>query len=662
MNKVNFLMAIHFHQPVGNFDFVFDKVCKNSYQPFIETVEEFPDIKLTFHFTGCLLEWLEAHKPKLLENVLRLVKRGQVEIMTGGFYEPILPVIPYNDRLGQIAMLSNFVKKNFAYNPQGAWIAERVWEPNLASVLNEAGVKYIILDDTHLKCTVSSPDDLHGYYVTEDSGKALAVFPSDKKLRYLIPFSQQNQVIDYLRSVSNIADGLAAVYGDDAEKFGEWPDTYEWVYEKRWLYNFFLSLRQNNSWVKTIHMSEYLKENEPLGRAYIPTASYEEMAEWSGCFWRNFLTKYPESNQMHKKMIRVSEKLQRVIARSPAENGTTKQPPSKEIALARQELYKGQCNCSYWHGVFGGLYLYHLRAAVWNHLIKSEIIVDDIIKGAKHDWVDCEIADFDSDGCDEVILSNSKLSLFFDCDEGGAITELDFKPKAVNVVNTLARRKEAYHAKLLEQSLKNKAGHAKSIHEREFENIGLANRVFYDWYRRSCLLDHFLGSNTTIEKFSKCQYDELGDFVNQAYKIKESKGAVALSRAGQVDGEPLSVVKTIELKKAVAEIKVAYTIKNISSEEMDLWFGSELNFSLSNDKVFEQLFGEKELTLSDAIAGIKIRLNFSKPADIWRFPVNTISQSESDIEENYQSSVAMPNWKFKLTPGQNWQMDLNMSF
>ena len=113
MNKVNFLMAIHFHQPVGNFDFVFDKVCRNSYQPFIESLEEFPDIKLTFHFTGCLLEWLEAHKPKMLDDIKCLVKRGQVEIMTGGFYEPILPVIPYCDRLGQIVMLSNFVKKNF---------------------------------------------------------------------------------------------------------------------------------------------------------------------------------------------------------------------------------------------------------------------------------------------------------------------------------------------------------------------------------------------------------------------------------------------------------------------------------------------------------------------------------------------------------------------
>ena len=69
-NKVYFLMAIHFHQPVGNFDFVFEKVCRNSYQPFLEVLEEFPDIKLNLHFTGCLLEWLQIHNPKIMAKIL----------------------------------------------------------------------------------------------------------------------------------------------------------------------------------------------------------------------------------------------------------------------------------------------------------------------------------------------------------------------------------------------------------------------------------------------------------------------------------------------------------------------------------------------------------------------------------------------------------------
>jgi alpha-amylase len=676
-NKVYFLMAIHFHQPIGNFNFVFDKVYRNSYQPFLHLVSEFPDIKLTLHFTGCLLEWLADNQPKFLDQIRRLVKSGQIEVMTGGFYEPILSVIPPNDALGQIAQLSDFVKRRFDYQPKGAWVAERVWEPNLPSLLNKAGVRYVILDDSHLKYAGLSADDMHGYYVTEDNGKAVAVFPSEEKLRYLVPFGQPQQIIDYLKSIASGCDGLAAVYGDDAEKFGEWPDTYEWVYEKRWLYNFFLTLRQNNSWIKTAHVSEYLEDNEPLGRVYMPTASYQEMGEWSlpadsgekldglireikadkreeeflpylrGGFWRNFLVKYPEANQMHKKMLLVSKKIEGATA-------------GKRLQEARQELYKGQCNCAYWHGVFGGLYLYHLRSAVFNHLIKAETIIDEILKGHKG-WVDCQVGDFDCDGCDEAVLSDSSISVFLDSDEGGSITELDFKLKSVNVVNPLSRRKEAYHSKLPQRAGGGSTGQVKSIHERALKDADLAGRVFYDWYKRACLLDHFLGGATTIEGFSQCRYEELGDFVNQPFIIKPSKNGVTLARDGQVSGESLRVSKDVGIKKDSSSIEVSYRIKNTSDKKVQLWFGSEFNLSLTNDDTFEQLFGEDGLSLKDVIAGVTVKLTFSRPADIWHFPVKTISQSESGIEENYQSTAVLPHWKFFLSPGQHWDTDILVS-
>jgi len=517
----------------------------------------------------------------------------------------------------------------------------------------------------------------------------LAIFPSDKKLRYLIPFGQVNQVIDYLRHVSELQDGLAAVYGDDAEKFGEWPNTYEWVYDKRWLYNFFLALRQNDSFIKTVHAGEYLKQNEPLGRVYIPTASYQEMGEWSlgadsgeefeellneakadgreeeflpflrGGFWRNFLTKYPESNQMHKKMLLVSRKIADASLEPKNQNAERK----KKIDLARQELYKGQCNCAYWHGVFGGLYLYHLRSAVFNHLIKAESLIDEIIKGPKG-WIDCEVSDFDGDGYDEAIVSNSAVSIFFDSDEGGSITELDLKSKAINVVNPLTRRKEAYHAKLLEQSKKGKQNNQpKTIHQRTFGNVSLADKVFYDWYKRACLLDHFFGKATTIDNFSHCKYEELGDFVNQPFGIKMIKNGVVLKREGQVASKSLSVTKTIELKKDSAGlISINYDIKNTSGGSLELWFGPEFNFSLTNDDVFEQLFSEKEISLKDSISGVNVRLGFSKPADLWHFPVKTISQSESDMEENYQSTVILPHWKFQLEANKSWDIDMALVF
>ena len=362
---------------------------------------------------------------------------------------------------------------------------------------------------------------------------------------------------------------------------------------------------------------------------------------------------------MHKKMMQVSKKIADISAEAVNQNAEYK----KKLEQARQELYKGQCNCAYWHGVFGGLYLYHLRSAVFTHLIKAEIIADELIKGSKG-WIDCHVQDFDSDGYDEAIISNSVLSVFVDADEGGSITELDLKPKTVNVVNPLSRRKEAYHAKLIAQSKQgNHTSQPKTIHKRSFGNVGLSNKIFYDWYKRGCLLDHFFGKATTIDKFSRCQYEELGDFVNQPFQIKNIKNGVILKRDGQVDSEPLCVTKTVQIKKdSAGSISISYKIKNTSDAGMELWFGPEFNFSLTNDDVFEQLFAEKELSLKDSIAGFNVYLGFSKPADLWHFPVKTISQSESDIEENYQSTVILPHWKFELAPGKDWDVDISLVF
>ncbi|MDD3088997.1 MAG: alpha-amylase, partial [Candidatus Omnitrophica bacterium] len=167
--KADLAMAIHFHQPVGNFDFVMERASDQCYIPFIETLKKYPSIKMTFHFTGCLLEWVEKKRPELIDAVRDLVSSGQVEVMSGGFYEPILPPIPYRDRLAQIRMLSSYVRKNFGYEPKGAWVAERVWEPAMPSLFDEAGIKYVILDDTHFLYAGVTKDRTYGHYMTEDS-------------------------------------------------------------------------------------------------------------------------------------------------------------------------------------------------------------------------------------------------------------------------------------------------------------------------------------------------------------------------------------------------------------------------------------------------------------------------------------------------------------
>ncbi len=674
--KADLAIALHFHQPVGNFDHIIERACDKCYIPFLGTLKEYPDIKMTFHFTGCLLEWVERKRPELIAAIRSMAGSGQVEIMSGGFYEPILPSIPPEDRISQISMLTRYVKENFGYGPKGAWIAERVWEPQLPSVLHDAGIKYIILDDTHFLCSGITKDATYGYYITEDNAKPIAVFPSDKVLRYYIPFKMPAESMDYMRRTFHEKGGATFIYGDDGEKFGEWPGTHKWVFQEKWLEKFFDEIMANRGWLSTLTLSECLEENDPLGRVYLPTTSYEEMLEWSGGFWRNFFARYPESNHMNKKMIHVSRKMEAL---------RKKKKKGPRLAEAEKDLFRGQCNCAYWHGIFGGLYLFHLRRAIYRHLIKSEAAMDGLLYGGRR-FCRTTVLDLDADGHDEVIMENRELALYLAPAEGGALKELDSKKACHNFINTLARREEPYHKKILGKAgqVEGSAGGVRTIHDdiQVFDET-LKENLVYDRYGRYGLIDHFLDAGATIETFSRCDHNEAGDFVrgNYAFEVKKSrKGKIlTLNREGLVGPYPVELVKEVTLPVAGSSFLVKYVIFNKSEKELDLVFGPEFNITMpdSDSERYTLCVDDREegsrltarvayndvgkVVIRDAQGELSFELKPSRRCRLWHFPVRTVSQSEKAYELNYQGSSIFPHLGIRLGPGARDGFDLGVN-
>ena len=108
LKRVKFCFGIHNHQPVGNFGWVIEEAFQKSYFPFLVLLEKYPGIRISLHFTGILYDWMKEFHPEGMALIKTLVERGQVELLTGGHFEPILPVIPDRDKVGQIAMLSQF--------------------------------------------------------------------------------------------------------------------------------------------------------------------------------------------------------------------------------------------------------------------------------------------------------------------------------------------------------------------------------------------------------------------------------------------------------------------------------------------------------------------------------------------------------------------------
>jgi len=709
MKKLYLGLAIHNHQPGDNFPHVFEKAYDRSYLPMIDALESHPGIHISLHYSGCLLDWLIENRPDFIGRVAALVKRGQVEIMTGGYYEPILPMIPDADKLGQIAKLSSTILERFKYKPTGMWLAERVWEPDLPKPLAQAGVKWTVVDDNHFKMVGLCDDELLGYYVTEDEGCPVKVFASSKKLRYIIPWWQVKDVIEYLKSLATEEDDTIVMMGDDGEKFGLWPRTYKHCWQDGWMEKFLSAIEENGDWLRTIPLGEYAEKYPPAGRVYLPTASYSEMQEWSlppavsydyghlmkdletenqddilkyvhAGFWRSFMSKYPEINSMHKKMLRTHNKVYLARESGGADAGL-------------DELWRGQCNCPYWHGVFGGIYFGHIRHGIYRHLIAAENAADNILF-EKKSFIKCEPVDFDSDARNEILIENDKQNIYIDPQDGGSIFEWDLRRPRHNLGAVMTRRDEAYHRDLIEAERRRRAGAAraddgavKTIHDIvKSKQDDLDRLLFYDNYRRASLIDRFLSAGTTVDDLLRGTYQELGNFIDKSYECETRKKSGRLEVRLTCDGHvrqgndilAVRIEKTLSTASGSEELAASYRMTNKSKAVLQTAFASEWNLAITEEahnsscsyapsdkstkknplKRVDYISNTNLIRISDTTLGVDLVLTADKAMRLWRYPVECVTNSEDGYELTFQGSCCVLGWDIVLEPGRSWEVDL----
>lgn len=659
-NKITLLLCIHNHQPVGNFDWVYEEAYKKAYLPFIDVLEEYYNIKLSLHYSGSLLDWLIKNHPDFIGRLKRFVNNGQVEILSGGYYEPIFPLIPEKDRIGQIQNFTQTLKQYTGFSPKGCWLPERVWEPSLVKSLQNAGINYTIVDDTHFKrygpqgSVYEAKQEILNYYIAEEEGNTLFIFPSSKNLRYYIPFKLPEETIALLKSITEHLTATehtppcSITFADDGEKFGLWPHTYKWVYQEGWLKKFFKALEDNSEWITLSTFSEHIKNTKPEGLVYLPPCSYDEMLEWSGGYFRNFITRYPEANNMHKKMLYVSAKLNNQKTKNIAQR--------KRLKEATFELYKGQANCAYWHGVFGGLYLRHLRNAIYDHLIEAEKIMNGLAgDGSRH--LEAKIFDFDKDGCDEVILESKELNVYIDPAYGGSIFELDYKPSSVNICNVIARRYEPYHKKIVNPKQKDaEPDKPMSIHNLVgVKEEGLENLLVYDPYKRNSLIEHMFSKDIDIADFVRGNYKDIYNFIGASFIYKSRTNGISLSNKG--------LTKSIKIKKG-GLVSIDYELENESNETLYARFGIEFNLNIRDPDFIKigELKNIDTLHLKDSDSKLNLKYQFDKPISLWYYPIETVSESEGGLEKTYQGLCLLFNSIIDVLPKDRWRLSLCLRF
>lgn len=698
---INLCLVLHNHQPIGNFDGVFEQSYGESYLPFLEVFEPFEQLKIGLHISGPLMLWLDQRHPEYLDRLATLVTAGRLELLGGPFYEPILTMLPSRDRIGQIRGYSRWLQNRFGQSPTGMWMPERVWESQLTADLVPAGMRYTLLDDFHFRAAGLAEDQLHGYYLTEDNGHLLSILPGSERLRYLIPFGQPEETIAYARQQAERFPGSALIFGDDGEKFGTWPDTHAHCYERGWLVAFFRALSDNADWLHTVTPSQLLATTPPLGKIYLPDCSYREMTEWAlpteqqyryeeavhqladlpngdqinrfvrGGFWRNFKAKYSEANEMYCRMLEVSQRLQ--AARESGEAGDL-------LSAAEDHLYRGQCNCPYWHGAFGGIYLPHLRQATYHELITADNLLEQAVGRTEQAWVEASTQDYDLDGHSEVRLASESLIAYVSPNQGGMLYELDLRRPAMNLLASIARRPESYHHKIT-HAQHGEASATASIHDRVVcKQPGLEQRLQYDANVRKSMIDHFYDPDASLTAIERSEQLERGDFAQLPFQARIRRGSgkiqLQLTREGNVYGLPIRLTKAITLEAGKPELAVAYLIEGLPSDRT-LLFATEWNFAGlpggADDRFFSDADGRRlghlgsrldidgcqQLGMTDQWLGVDVQLNINQPSQLWAFPIETVSQSEGGFELVHQSVCLMPHWLVRGDSQGRWSVQLD---
>jgi 4-alpha-glucanotransferase len=739
-------------------------VFEKAYKPMVELLERHPGVRSSLHYSGPLLQWLRQERPGFLDAVRALVDRGQVELLGGGYYEPVLASLPERDRVSQLVRMADELEALIGHRPVGAWLAERVWEPSLPTSLVDAGYRWTIVDDVHLRAA-AIPDAEHwSAYTTEDQGRGLTVFGTEQGLRYLIPFQGVHETIEHLRAHATPEGNLIGMMGDDGEKFGSWPTTYEHCWGRgEWMERLFGALESNADWLTTVTPTAWLAQHGTAGRVYLPTSSYAEMTEWAlppdqarifaaalheaidqrrpyasflrGGFWRNFQRRYREINDLHKQMLRTSAKVDAMAA-------------GLERSVALDHLLQGQSNDCYWHGLFGGVYLSHMRLATFEHLIAAEDAADrTAVEAGRRRERSGVLADVDVDGVDEIIFEAPGQVVTIKLDEGAGIAEWDVRSVRHALAAVMRRRPEAYHARLInadrvaaarveaarvatEQVIAERikveiqavaapagaqgeplavpgtaesravgadgadgaagadggaatgepgASGVESIHEIvSSKEPGLAGLLFYDGYERRSGLVHFLDPGVTPRAFIEADFEELGDFVDQAFELVEltdsrlvARRDGALVRDGV--GLALRVTKTLTIggDRAAPTLTLSMGIENRSDESIDVRLCLEWNLTFlgggGNPAAFYLVDGERRahdsagrtgesmIRSGNDDLGVALTTTISPAGETWWAPIETVSNSESGFERVYQGSSLAMTWPLRLEPGGRWE-------
>jgi hypothetical protein len=552
-----------------------------------------------------------------------LVSRKQVEILGGGFYEPMMPLIPLQDKIGQVELLTTYLRKQFGKRPLGCWLPALAWEQNMVSFLSTCGMGYTFLDEEQFKLAGLSDGDLLFPCISEYQGKTMIIFPLSKFLEDDFVRKRTVQALKGLWEKSAGGDAVVSVFPREFRLAGDSRPP------ELALHDFFEDLSRCESFVNFTSPGKFFRGLQGLRKAYFPNSLGpclpSEKNPPRRALPRQFLIDFPEANGIYAKMVFTHQLINQLRG------------DKSRKRTAREELWKAQgCDIFYPSGGYS-IACPPVRKAAYRALIDAERICRE-----RGGFIPSLMNfDLDLDGAGEYLFQDVKINCYIRF-RGAGVFELDYLPKTWNYLDTFApgelrERRTAFADRFIPP------GHSpQDILDGRLKGARFCGRELYE----AAGLDRAHG---TVRFRLPCRED---------------------LPFGKVEIE-----KSYFLKKDT--LSVSYTLSGRGKDEERFWFSPEIDLSFPGEgesfvRFFKIKSGAKDAPFSETIIqgadGVKIQdlknevqivLGSKKPFTACIASVKAAGPTGPAL---YQSTCIMPLQEVSLPPGETWTTEFTLKF
>jgi alpha-amylase len=242
---------------------------------------------------------------------------------------------------------------------------------------------------------------------------------------------------------------------------------------------------------------------------------------------------------------------------------------------------------------------------------------------------------------------------------GGALTELAFLPRTLDLADVMTRRPEAYHEQVRRRHLAETSAGARTIHDVPVsKEEGLDTLLAYDVCRRASLLDGRLPTGLPLDAVAPWSAGGAPPAARPRFDVQEREGTVTITFAG-ADGTAKRIVvggTTVRAEyrlepSPAGRFAVQWNLALTAGEAPGRYLSLPGRPSLGSGGRTSEARG---VTLTDEWIGVDARLGWSDGAELAWGPVETVSVSETGFERIYQGIALLLTWPLPSGGGELW--------